>query len=68
MRVYISIQNFGDANEKKTLCDIIGWNSYVSPTSGHVIIACEMENLGDLFAQLEADERTNWIEYTLQFM
>lgn len=69
-KAFVSIVNFGDASQKKGLCETINnltlFHAYVNDF-GNVLIPCKVSELGGLLSQLSAFPDTNWIEYTVQF-
>lgn len=69
MKAYVTIQNFGCAesctNLATTLDTLI--NIPVNVGTNSLLIICNIDQLEVLFATLASDDRTNWIEYTIQF-
>lgn len=70
MKTYISVQNFGSAEDKQGLCDTINhltlFHAYIG-ADDNVKLPCKVAELGGLLAQLASYRETNWIEYTVQF-
>jgi len=72
MKVFVSIQNFGDIQQKLDLCDGIANATFGEfaaniAESGNVLITCEVIELGLLLGYLSDNAATNWVEYTIQF-
>lgn len=70
MKAYVTIQNFGEAEQKQSICefirDVTMFHAYVDDR-GNVVMPCQVEELGLLMSQLAGTTGTNWIEYTVQF-
>ena len=71
MKAYISVQNFGSAEDKQGLCDTINhltfFHAYVAEDGCVRIVVKKITELGDLLIVLADNAETNWIEYTVQF-
>ena len=70
MKAFVSIQDFGSPKQIAALAAYlatlttlpIGQNQ---PDS--LLIVCDIAQLGELFSVLAGDEKTDWIEFTVQF-
>lgn len=70
MKAWVSVQKFGDYETCVELCEYINSTTFyhaILGSNGNVVIQCRQYELGQLLAILAADEKTNWIEYTVQF-
>lgn len=70
MKAFICITDFGAPAQVRGICAAINsatmFNAYVDENDV-VVIPCPVAEIGDLMAQLAADERTNWVEYRVKF-
>lgn len=69
-KAYVSVQNFGDTEQKKGLCETINnltmFHAYVD-SQGNVVIPCKLSEIGDLLSSLASHDATDWVEYSVQF-
>jgi hypothetical protein len=70
MKAWVSVQNFGDWDACTELCEHINQTTFYHAmlgSNGNPVIECRQYELGQLLGILAKDEKTNWIEYTVQF-
>ena len=70
MKAFVTIQNYGNAAALASLVYTLS-NLTDIPVSINqnncVLLVCEPKKLGKLFVTLAGNDKTNWIEYTVQF-
>ena len=66
---FVSVSDYGNAYEKAELVSDLysmGWVSYVNRL-GCVVVPVEREKIGQFFNDVANNEKTVWIEFTVQF-
>lgn len=70
MKAFVSIQDFGSHAQLAALAAYLATITELpigQNQQGSLLIVCDVGQLGGLFAALAGDEKTDWIEYTVQF-
>lgn len=70
MTAFVSIQNFGNNDQKRDLCATIARITMMPARineNGNVLVECDTAKLGAFFTLLAGNPATDWIEYTVQF-
>lgn len=69
-RAFVFVRNYGDATQCRDLCDLINattlYHAYLND-SGTPVIPCRIPELGDFLSRMAENEKTSWIEFSVQF-